>query len=70
MKRKKPYTVITNKDQSKFITGWAKYGNAADIEIKTDNIIWRFKTEDESVKAANFFLKIGFEYVRRPLVKE
>ena len=70
MKRRKLYTVITSKEHTPYVMGWEKYKDVADIEIKTDNIIWRFDTPEEASMAANLFMNLGFEYVRRPLVKE
>lgn len=34
-------------------------------DVKKDLIIWRFKTENQAIKAAKVFMNKGFEVVRR-----
>lgn len=58
-------TVITSKEQTAYLMAWEKYKETADIEVRADNIIWRFNTEDEAHRAANLFMNIGFEYVQK-----
>lgn len=57
--------VITSKEQTAYMLAWEKYRHTAEIEVLTDNIIWRFKSEEEAQKAAELFMNIGFEYVQR-----
>lgn len=57
--------VITSKEQKPYFLAWEKYRNTAEIETLTDNIIWRFKSEEEAKKAAELFMNLGFEYVQR-----
>jgi hypothetical protein len=35
--------------------------------IKKNLIIWRFKTEEDAIRAARLFMSAGFEVVRRPI---
>ena len=57
--------VITSKEQKPYLLAWEKYRGTAIIEVLTDNIIWRFSSEEEAKIAAELFMNIGFEYVRR-----
>lgn len=57
--------VITSKEQKPYLLAWEKYRGTAIIEVLTDNIIWRFTSEEEAKKAAELFMNIGFEYVQR-----
>ena len=36
-------------------------------EVKKNMIIWRFRTEDDAIRAGRKFMNIGFEVVRRPI---
>ena len=57
--------VITSKEQKPYLLAWEKYRGKAIIEVLTDNIIWRFTSEEEAKTAAELFMNIGFEYVQR-----
>lgn len=57
--------VITSKEPKPYLLAWEKYRNTTEIEVLTDNIIWRFKSEEEAKKAAELFMNLGFEYVQR-----
>lgn len=57
--------VITSKEQKPYLLAWEKYRSTVEIEVLTDNIIWRFKSEEEAKKAAELFMNLGFEYVQR-----
>ena len=58
-------TVITSKEQEPYLLGWDKYRNTAEIEVTQDYVIWRFKSPEEAEKAAEMFMNLGCEYVRR-----
>lgn len=58
-------TIITSKEQKPYLLAWEKYRGKAIIEVLTDNIIWRFTSEEEAKTAAELFMNIGFEYVQR-----
>lgn len=56
-------TVITSK-QSIELPKSLRY---EEKEVKKNMIIWRFRTEDEAIRAAKTFMNRGFEVVRRPV---
>lgn len=58
-------TVITSKEQKPYFLAWEKYRNSAKIEVTQDYVIWRFNSPDEAKTAAELFMNLGFEYVRR-----
>ena len=58
-------TVITSKEQSPYLMGWEKYKDVADIDVKETNVLWKFKDEDEAIRAARLFMNLGCEYVQR-----
>lgn len=58
-------TVITSKEQEPYFLGWDKYRNTAEIEVTQDYVIWRFKSPEDAEKAAEMFMNLGCEYVRR-----
>ena len=58
-------TVITSKEQSPYLMGWEKYKDIADIDVKDSMVLWKFKDEDEAIKAGNLFMNLGCEYVQR-----
>ena len=60
-------TVITSKEQEPYLLGWDKYRNTAEIEVTHDYVIWRFKSAEDAEKAAEMFMNLGCEYVRRIL---
>ena len=60
------YTVITSKEEQPYFLAWNEFKDKAEIEIKTDNIIWRFNTREEALKATNRFANLGFEYAYMP----
>jgi hypothetical protein len=55
-------TVITSKEPEKLVNMSER--PICYVESK-DNIIWKFKTEDEAIRAAKQFMNAGFEYVKR-----
>jgi hypothetical protein len=55
-------TVITSNEPEKLV----KLNEKPICYVESrDNIIWKFKTEDEAIRAAKCFMESGFEYVRR-----
>ena len=58
-------TVITSKEPSKLAL--VKVTNVTGYVETKDNIVWKFKTEEDAIKAANDFMNAGFEYVRREI---
>ena len=58
-------TVITSKEQEPYLLGWDKYRDTAEIEVTQDYVIWRFKKSEDAEKAAEMFMNLGCEYVRR-----
>jgi len=58
-------TVITSKEQEPYLLGWEKYRGAAEIEVTQDYVIWRFKSLEDAERAAEMFMNLGCEYVRR-----
>jgi len=55
-------TVITSREPEKLVN--IKERPICYVEAK-DNIIWKFNTEDEAIRAAKQFMNAGFEYVQR-----
>ena len=60
------HTVITSKEPQPYFLAWNEFKDKAEIEIKTDNILWRFNTREEALKATNRFANLGFEYAYMP----
>jgi hypothetical protein len=58
-------TVITSKEQTPYLYAWEKYKDEADIYVKETNVVWKYKDEDEAIRAAKLFMNLGFEYVQR-----
>jgi hypothetical protein len=58
-------TVISSKEQTPYLYAWEKYKDTADIDIKDSMILWKFKDEDEAIRAAKLFMNLGCEYVQR-----
>ena len=58
-------TVITSKEQSPYLMGWEKYKDVADIDVKDSMVLWKFKDEDEAIRASKLFMNLGCEYVQR-----
>lgn len=58
------HTVITSKEEQPYFLAWNEFKDKAEIEIKTDNILWKFGTREEAFTASNRFANLGFEYVR------
>lgn len=60
------HTVITSKEEQPYFLAWNEFKDKAEIEIKTDNILWKFGTREEALSATNRFANLGFEYVHIP----
>lgn len=58
-------TVITSKEEEPYLLGWDKYRDTAEIEVTQDYVIWRFKSLEDAERAAEMFMNLGCEYVRR-----
>lgn len=56
-------TVITSRQSIEL----PKNFRYAEKEVKKNMIIWRFKTEEDAIKASRKFTNLGFEVVRRPI---
>lgn len=56
-------TVITSNEPDKIVIP----DNARPVSYveARDAIIWKYKTEDEAIRAARAFMNAGFEYVKR-----
>lgn len=54
------HCVITSKENFKIPSGIA-----AEVEIRSDVIIWKFSTKEKAATAAKKFMEAGVEYVQQ-----
>lgn len=54
------HVVITSKEDVKI-----PIGISANVDVKTDAIVWKFSTSEKADEAARKFMDAGFEYVKR-----